>query len=123
MSRAMSDDNWIDVHGLRTRYREAGQGERVVVLIHGGLFSQNGFCMSSAAWDAVVPRLADDGRVYALDTLGQGLNDPPRRDADYTIAAMIEHLKGFVDAIGAKKPHLVGHDEGAMLAVRLAFAQ
>src|SRR5262249_9947423 len=119
VSAAMSDDQWIDVNGLRTRYRDAGQGERVVVLIHGGLFNQSGLCMSSAVWDSVLPYLAGDVQVYALDTLGQGRNDPPRGDDGYTIASMIEHLKGFIEAIGANRPHLVGHDEGAMLAVPL----
>jgi pimeloyl-ACP methyl ester carboxylesterase len=109
------------VNGVRTRYREAGRGSHTIVLIHGGLFSQNGLCMSSAGWDATVHCLASEFHVYAPDTLGQGHTDPPSGDAGYTIGAMIDHLKGFLDCVGTNKPHLVGHDEGAMLAVRLAF--
>jgi pimeloyl-ACP methyl ester carboxylesterase len=119
----MINEKWLNDSGIRTRYLEAGSGDRTVVLIHGGLFSKNGLCMSAVVWEATIRYLAREFRVYALDTLGQGRTDFPTRESEFTIGGMINHLRGFLDSLELKRPHLVGHDEGAMLAVRLAFAE
>ena len=117
----MDNERWIDVEGVATRYFEAGNGETVVVLVHGGTFSSDGLCPSALVWELNVAALARDFRVIALDTLGQGRTGQPRRDEDYSLQAMIRHVRDFLTQCGIAKAHLVGHDEGGLIAVRLAL--
>ncbi|WP_426954500.1 alpha/beta fold hydrolase [Muricoccus radiodurans] len=112
----------ITAGGIATRIAEAGSGP-AIVLIPPGLFGHGTlgglFCPTLNLWDTALPALAATNRVVALDTLGQGSTGagtvPP------TLDAALGHLTAVLDALGISRAHLVGHDEGAMLAVRLAF--
>ena len=53
---------YLDLHGDRVAYREAGAGE-ALLLIHG-------MAGSSATWRAVLPQLSKKYRVVAPDLLG-----------------------------------------------------
>ena len=53
----MNDVKYVELHGQRVAYREAGSGE-VVMLIHG-------MAGSSDTWQAVVPQLARHYPVIA----------------------------------------------------------
>jgi pimeloyl-ACP methyl ester carboxylesterase len=55
---------YLDLHGDRVAYREAGAGE-ALLLIHG-------MAGSSATWRAVLPQLPKKYRVVAPDLFGQG---------------------------------------------------
>ena len=68
----MNDVKYVELHGERVAYREAGSGE-VVVLIHG-------MAGSSDTWQAVMPQLAQRYRVIAPDLLGHGQSAKPRTD-------------------------------------------
>lgn len=114
----------IAVAGVETRYVEAGPKEApAIVLIPPGLFGTGTlaglFCPTLALWDTAIPALAETNRVVALDTLGQG--GTGAGGGEPTLDVALDHLAGFLDAMGIGRAHLVGHDEGAMLAVRLAF--
>lgn len=67
----MNDVKYVELHGQRVAYREAGSGE-VVMLIHG-------MAGSSDTWQAVVPQLARRYRVIAPDLLGHGQSTKPHR--------------------------------------------
>ena len=58
----MSEVKFLDLHGDRVAYREAGAGE-ALLLIHG-------MAGSSATWGAVLPQLSKKYRVVAPDLLG-----------------------------------------------------
>jgi pimeloyl-ACP methyl ester carboxylesterase len=111
----------IEINGVATRYFEAGDGDATVLLLHAGAFSNNGLCLSSLVWDHNVPSLARDFRVLAVDTLGQGRTAQPSDDVGYSFRGMIDHARAFIEQSAEGKVHLVGHDEGALLALRLAF--
>jgi pimeloyl-ACP methyl ester carboxylesterase len=55
-----------------------------------------------------------------LDKLGMGDTDNPKSDADYTMAAVIEHTRAFVKTLGIKNATLAGHSRGALPAARMA---
>ena len=55
-----------------------------------------------------------------VDKLGQGYTDNPRRDTDYTMAAVIQHLYRFIKTLGIQNVHLVGHSRGALPAAAVA---
>lgn len=111
----------IDVHGVATRYLERGQGDAVMVLLHNGLFSKDGFCADSLAWEHNLERLGRQFRVLAPDMLGQGETELPRHRDDYSYAGMVAHVRGFLNALGVRRVHLVGHDQGATVALHIAL--
>lgn len=111
----------LHVMGVETRYLEHGAGETVMVLLHNGLFSKDGFCADAFAWEHNIRSLAQDFRVVALDLLGQGATGLPRSQEDYSYAGVIAHVRAFLDVAGIRRAHLVGHDQGALVAIRIAI--
>ncbi len=113
----------MTVDGVETAYLEAGSSGPVVVLLPCGLFGggtlEGLFPTTAALWQPVLPALAQGCRVIALDTLGQG--GTVRGTQDPSLEGALDHLTGFLAALDAGPTHLVGHDEGGMLAVRLAL--
>jgi pimeloyl-ACP methyl ester carboxylesterase len=63
---------YLELHGDRVAYREAGAGE-ALLLIHG-------MAGSSATWRAVLAQLSKKYRVVAPDLLGHGESAKPRGD-------------------------------------------
>ena len=61
--------DYVDLHGDRVAYREAGAGQ-ALLLIHG-------MAGSSATWRAMLPQLSKKYRVVAPDLFGHG--DPRSR--------------------------------------------
>jgi len=112
----MRNPSFIDVEGIRTRYFEAGSGP-ALVLIHGGQF---GHYYNAYHWSLNFDALAGEFRVYAVDRLGQGYTDNPRRPDGYTMTRAIEHVKGFLRAARIDQAVLLGHSRGALVAARIA---
>jgi len=107
--------HFLDVGGVRTRYYEDGQGEPLV-LFHGGEF---GSLYTLDSWSLNLPGLAQHFHVYAPDKLGHGYTDNPPRD-EYTPEALFRHACGFLDALGIRGAHVVGHSRGGFLVTWLA---
>lgn len=114
--RVMKDAKFIDVDGVRTRYFEGGSG-RPLVLVHGGQF---GSYYNAYHWSLNFADLCARFHVYAFDKLGQGRTGNPKSDADYTMAAVIDHAYGFLRAAGVRDAVLVGHSRGALPIARIA---
>ena len=117
---AMAEEKYVDVDGIRTRYFEKGQG-KTVVLFHGGNFDSHDAADCAADWDLNFSGLAKWFHVYAVDKLGQGYTDNPKTDGDYTIAAVVKHAYGFLQAMGVQDVHLVGHSRSGYLVARLTL--
>jgi len=116
-TQSMGESKFVDVDGIRTRYFEGGSGE-AMVLVHGGHYGATG---GAVGWMPVFPNLAAHFNVYAVDKLGMGLTDNPGRDEDYTMQATVQHLYGFLKALGIDQVHLVGHSRGALPVARIAI--
>lgn len=114
----MMKEHSIEVNGIRTRYLEAGQGEPLV-LVHGGHFGSPDNVDLAENWGLNVAELARSFHVYAFDKLGQGYTDNPKSDADYTMAAVVEHAYGFLRTLGLNRVSLVGHSRGGFVVTRL----
>ena len=101
------------IGGLRFRYLDWGsEGLRPVLFLHGG-------ALTAHTWDLCCLALRDSFHCIALDQRGHGDSDWAP-DADYSIAAQREDIKGFVDELGLPRFVLVGMSMGAINA--LAFA-
>ena len=116
----MTGEKFIDIDGIRTRYFEAGTGP-VVVLFHGGHFGSHDAADCAEDWSLNFDGLAKWFHVYAVDKIGQGFTDNPKRDEDYTMAMVVQHAFGFLKALGLRKVHPVGHSRGAYLVARLVL--
>lgn len=103
----------VDTPLLRIGYQEwnAGAGDTVVLL--------HGWPDSPRCWSAVAPALAAAGwRVLAPALRGFAPTSFLSRDTMRSgeLAALGRDLLEFIDALGLRKPALVGHDWGARAA-------
>lgn len=97
----------------RISYRQAGEGDRVHVLLHG-------IGSASASWQAQLDAAQgrSDLRLLAWDAPGYGLSDPV---ADSQADTYARHLWAWLDALQIHEPVvLVGHSLGAIMAARAA---
>ena len=113
----MKDAKFIDVSGVSTRYFEAGDGEPML-LLHGGDYS---LTSNATDWGPAYDSLARYFHVYAVDRLGQGFTDLPKRASDYVIGATVPHSYQFLKRLGIDKAHVAGHSRGGYAACRLAL--
>lgn len=115
-----ADARFVSVDGIRTRYFDKGTGE-VLLLVHGGQPSS----MDGTAWDwqQNFADLARRFHVYALDRVGQGYTDNPANLDEYKdyYPLVVRHLLGFMDAVGIRRAHLVGHSQGSWPVTRIAI--
>jgi 2-hydroxy-6-oxonona-2,4-dienedioate hydrolase len=116
----MTNEKYIDVDGIRTRYFEKGTGP-VVVLFHGGHFGSHDAADCAEDWSLNFDGLAQWFHVYAIDKIGQGFTDNPKRDEDYTMAAVVQHAYVFLKTLDLRNVHPVGHSRGAYLVARLTL--
>jgi len=101
------------VDKLRFRYLDWGnEALRPILFLHGG-------ALTAHTWDLCCLALRDEFHCIALDQRGHGDSDWAP-DADYSIAAQREDVRGFVDQMGLDRFVLVGMSMGAINA--LAFA-
>lgn len=103
---------YVDAAGIRTRAVQAGpeDGEHVVFL-HGTSGHLEAFVRN-------LPEHAQRYRCHAIDMLGHGYTAKP--DYPYDIPRYVEHLVGYLDAVGAVRAHLVGESLGGWVASWLA---
>lgn len=103
-------ERFIDVNGVRLRVYDAGPPDApLVILAHG--FPELGF-----SWRHQIPVLAAAGyRVLAPDQRGYGGSSVPEQVEAYDITALTGDLVGLMDAVGAERAALVGHDWGAVV--------
>ena len=80
----------ITLHGHEVSYREAGEGEPIV-LIHG-------ITGSSDTWLDVIPGLAERYSVIAPDLLGHGQSAKPR--GHYSLGAYESGMRDLLAALG-----------------------
>ena len=102
---------YVEVAGIGTHYVVAGQGPPVV-LIHG-------LGSSSATWQRTIEPLADRHTVYALDMPGHGDSEKP--DIQYSLAAGVDYLDAFLDAMDVPRAALVGNSMGGLLSLGFAL--
>ena len=107
----MSEVKYLDLHGDRVAYREAGAGE-ALLLIHG-------MAGSSATWRAVLPQLSKKYRVVAPDLFGHGESAKPR--GDYSLGAFAVSLRDLLDELGISRATVVGQSLGGGVAMQFTY--
>lgn len=104
----------IAANGIATHYHDVGSGEPVL-LLHG-----SGPGVSAwANWQLAIPPLADRYRVLAPDIVGFGQTDRPA-DIRYSLQTWVDHVWGFLDALGIERTAIVGNSLGGRIALAMA---
>jgi 2-hydroxy-6-oxonona-2,4-dienedioate hydrolase len=103
---------------LQLHYNDAGQGEQTVVMLHGSGPGASGW---SNFHRNVEPFVNAGYRVVLLDCPGWSKSDSiVSRGSRSELNATA--LKGFLDAIGLAKVHIIGNSMGGHSAVAFALA-
>ncbi len=103
----------IQANGLNFAYFEAGEGERLVLCLHG-------FPDTADTWRDLMPDLANAGyRVVAPFMRGYPPTEAPA-DGQYSTKNLAEDVLALLDALGANTAILIGHDWGALTAYAAA---
>ena len=108
----MSEMKFLDLHGDRVAYQDAGSGDEALLLIHG-------MAGSSETWRAVIPQLSKKYRVIAPDLLGHGQSAKPR--SDYSLGAFAVLLRDLLDELDISGATVVGQSLGGGVAMQFAY--
>jgi pimeloyl-ACP methyl ester carboxylesterase len=101
----------INVQGFCFNALVAGPADGELVLF------LHGFPEFADAWCDVMHPVAKAGfYAVAVDQRGYSVGVRPKEVSDYGIEHLTSDIQGFVDTLGRRRFHLVGHDWGAFLA-------
>ncbi|WP_201776641.1 alpha/beta fold hydrolase [Allosalinactinospora lopnorensis] len=101
---------YIDTGELRLHAVIGGEGPPLL-LVHG-------WPETWYAWRLLMPALARDFEVIAVDQRGIGLSDKP--EGGYDTGALANDLVALMDALGHQRFAVVGHDTGFAIGYALA---
>lgn len=76
---------------------------------------------SSREFARIMPVLAKDRRIIAIDNPGHGESDIPDSEAEATIENYARSAWSAIDALDLKTVDLLGHHTGAKVATEMAF--
>jgi pimeloyl-ACP methyl ester carboxylesterase len=99
--------------GVALGYEEAGHGDPALIFVH-GVACHRGF------WQPQLDRFARDHRVIAIDLRGHGESDAPRQP--YTMRAFADDVAWMSRELKLRRPVIVGHSLGGLVALELAAA-
>ncbi|CAN5150616.1 alpha/beta hydrolase [soil metagenome] len=109
VSAPLSEPLTATVFGTSIKYHDLGSGP-VIVLLHGMGSSSDG------DWGRVMPALATNHRVLALDQLGFGKSDKPL--IDYSIQTWVDMLGEFLRQQQVGEFTLMGESLGGWIAAK-----
>lgn len=108
-SQAIADR--VEVNGMQMYYEVSGEGEPLVVL--------HGAYMNIQSMGAIIPKLAETHRVYALEFQGHGRTTDIDRPITYPNLA--DDVAAFMDAVGIDRADVFGYSMGAASGLQLAI--
>jgi pimeloyl-ACP methyl ester carboxylesterase len=109
LARLGVEARYETVDGRRLRYVRTGRGTPVV-LVHG-------FGSSLATWKDVIPGLAGDHDVVAIDLPGFGRSDQP---GDLSVEDLPRAVVGLMDRLSIERAALVGNSLGGATSALVA---
>lgn len=100
-------ESFVLIDENKIRYLESGNGDKVIILIHG-------LGASAERWEFVVPTFEKYYKIIAPDIIGFGQSDKPL--VDYTPEFFSDFLEKFFKKLGIQKCILVGSSLGGQIA-------
>jgi pimeloyl-ACP methyl ester carboxylesterase len=104
---------YAQIGSVKLHYAAAGNGERLVVLLHG-------FPEFWYSWRHQIAALSGEYTVVAPDMRGYNLSDKPPSVEDYQIDNLADDVIGLIGHLGFANAAVVGHDWGASVAWSIA---
>lgn len=104
---------YADAGGVKTWYAEHGTGDPLV-LLHGGFTDASEF-------GATIPALAERFHLYTPERRGHGHTADVPGPISYDL--MAADTAAFLDELSIGRSHLVGHSDGANVALLVALAR
>jgi pimeloyl-ACP methyl ester carboxylesterase len=101
----------VEVNGMQMYYEVSGAGDPLIVL--------HGAYMNIPAMGAIIPKLAQTRKVYALELQGHGRTTDIDRPITYPNLA--DDVAAFMDAAGIEKADVFGYSMGAATGLQLAI--
>jgi pimeloyl-ACP methyl ester carboxylesterase len=101
---------FVEVDGVRLHAVTGGDGPPLLLI--------NGWPQTWYAWREVMPALAREHTVVAVDSRGAGLSDKP--DDGYDAGTLAADLVALMAALGHERFDVVGHDIGMWTAYAIA---
>jgi pimeloyl-ACP methyl ester carboxylesterase len=83
-----------------------------------GLLLHHGLASSQQIWDLMLPRLTRRFRVVTYDARGHGLSAKP--SSGYGFDPIVADARAVIRTVALRRPIVVGHSWGAMVALELA---
>jgi pimeloyl-ACP methyl ester carboxylesterase len=112
-SQQESNGNYVDVNGMKMYYEVSGEGDPLVVL--------HGAHMDILSMGKIIPMLAKNHKVYALEFQGHGHTEDIDRPITYE--NLTNDVADFMDAVEVKKADVFGYSMGAQVGLQLAISQ
>lgn len=106
--------DYAQIGAVNLHYAKAGDGEKLVILLHG-------FPECWYSWRHQIAALSDDYTIVAPDMRGYNLSDKPPNIEDYSIDKLVDDVIGLIRYFGREKATIVGHDWGASIAWAVAL--
>lgn len=102
---------YVAVNGMKMYYEVSGEGDPLIVL--------HGAYMNIPSMGKIIPMLAENHRVYALEFQGHGRTNDIDRPITYPNLA--DDVAAFMDAVGLNKADVFGYSMGAGTGLQLAI--
>jgi pimeloyl-ACP methyl ester carboxylesterase len=107
-------DGFVGFGSQRIAYADFGEGDRVLVLVHGLLMNRH-------MYDHLAPEMAARGfRVITVDLLGHGASDMPTDMRAYNMSTFADQLATVIDELELDRPVVGGTSLGANVALEMA---
>ena len=103
--------NRVAINGMQMYYEVSGEGDPLIVL--------HGAYMNIPTMGAIIPKLAETHKVYALEMQGHGRTTDIDRPITYSNLA--DDVAAFMDAVGVEKADVFGYSMGAGAGLQLAI--
>lgn len=101
----------IKLSEVTLHYAVYGNGGPALILVHGNSGSHRSL-------EEAACYLANDYTVYAIDSRCHGQSSDP---GEISYDLMAKDIKEFIEALGLEKPYIMGHSDGAINALTVAY--
>ncbi|PLU61762.1 alpha/beta fold hydrolase [Sinorhizobium medicae] len=102
----------VSVNGMEMYFEVSGEGDPLIVL--------HGAYMNIPSMGAIIPKLAETHKVYAIEFQGHGRTTDIDRPITYSNLA--DDVAAFMDAVQIEKADVFGYSMGAGAGLQLAIS-
>lgn len=117
VGRLSSD--YVDVDGSRIAFTTFGGTGPDLLFLHGG-FVPFEVMPDEPRFAQFLERLASRHRVILLDRRGIGMSDPPADGSPVSLDHWVADCRAVLDAVSSRRCHVLAHENGGPVAIRLA---